>query len=564
MFKNYKRTALAVVGCCVSQCALAQTHFGVGAGMQGQFHSHFGVNAGKVSTGPFNTFVGQESGSGNTTGNGNSFVGFKSGTGNLTGIDNAFFGSQAGYANSTGSQNTFIGKDAGLSNVGGFNNTYLGFQSGAGNMTGTGNCAVGFQAYFQGTGGNYNSFLGGNAGESNTGSDNVAIGFSSGYQNAGNFNVFAGNYAGFSNTVGNENTYLGDNAGYHGSIAQSNTYVGSKSGFLNLNGIENVFIGAKAGYNNASGQNVFVGYHAGEWNVGGQMNTYLGHEAGGSMNLVNATALGASAKVTASNSLVLGRKANVGIGVSAPTFQLHLSTDAAAKAGSPDWIVASDSRLKKNVTNFTDGLDVLKKIRPVWFQYNGQAGIETGDKKFVGVIAQEMQKIVPYTIGSFIHQDSLGNETEYLDYDANAVTYILINAVKEQQRVIEGKEARIAALEKSQRGLLERLEALEHSRSASAADFQKAEQNADTPYLEQNAPNGFSRNTSIKYHIPESAKMAVLNVYSAGGAKIHARVIAGRGNGEVVLSASDLECGVLVYELVVDGKSTGGKKMLIE
>jgi hypothetical protein len=560
MRKWYRTAGALLFGACAISQANAQTHYGVGAGTQAQVYSHFGVNAGKVSTGAFNTFIGQESGAGNTTGNGNSFVGFKSGIGNLTGIDNAFFGSQAGYANSTGSQNTFIGKGAGLSNVGGFNNTYLGFQSGAGNITGTGNCAVGFQANFQGTGGNYNSFLGSNAGESNTGSDNVAIGFSSGYQNAGNFNVFAGNYAGFGNTVGSENTYLGDNAGYHGSIAQSNTYVGSKSGFFNLNGTENVFIGAKAGYNNASGQNVFVGYHAGEWNVGGQMNTYLGYEAGGSMNLVNATAIGASSKVTASNSLVLGRKANVGIGISAPSFQLHLSTDAAAKAGSPDWIIASDSRLKKNVTNFTDGLDLLRKIRPVWFQYNGQAGIETGNKRFVGIIAQEMQKIAPYTIGSFIYQDSLGNESEYLDYDANAVTYILINSVKEQQRVIEEKETRITALEKSQQGLLERLEALEHSRSSSATDFQSA----DTPYLEQNVPNGFSRNTSIRYYIPESVKMAVLNVYNAAGAKIHARVIAGRGNGEVVLSARDLEYGVLVYELMVDGKSTGGKKMLIE
>lgn len=554
MFKNHKQAALAVMGCCVSHLISAQTHFGIGAGTQGQFHSHFGVDAGKVSTGAFNTFIGQESGANNTTGNGNSFLGFKSGISNLTGIDNSFLGSQAGYLNTIGSQNTFLGKGAGLNNVDGSDNTYLGFQSGAANVSGTGNSAVGFQANFQGTSGNYNSFFGSNAGESNTGSDNVVVGFSSGSKNAGNFNVFTGNYAGFSNTAGNENTYLGDNAGYHGSIAHSNTYVGSKSGFFNLNGVENVFIGTKAGFNNASGQNVFVGCRAGEWNVAGQKNTYLGYEAEGNPNLINATAIGAFAKVTADNSLVLGRKANVGIGVTAPFFQLHLSTDAAAKAGSPDWLVASDSRLKKNVADFTDGLDLLQKIRPVWFQYNGQAGIQTGDKKFVGIIAQEMQKIAPYTIGTFMYQDSLGNKTEYLDYDANAMTYILINSVKEQQRMIDEKNAKIENLES-------RLERLEKLMSSSPGVFNK---HSDSGVLEQNVPNGFSNKTSIKYFIPQSVKTAVIDIYTSAGVKVSSHLVSERGVGELVISADKYRSGVHVYDLVMDGKSAGARKMLVE
>ena len=37
------------------------------------------------------------------------------------------------------------------------------------------------------------------------------------------------------------------------------------------------------------------------------------------------------------------------------------------------------------------------QINPIWFRYNGKAGLPT-DKKYVGVIAQEIEKIAPYLI----------------------------------------------------------------------------------------------------------------------------------------------------------------------
>lgn len=570
MFKNYKQAALAVMGCCVSQIALAQTHYGVGAGMQGQFHSHFGVDAGKVSTGAFNTFIGQESGAGNLAATNNTFVGYKSGTLNTGGQDNTFIGSFSGQANTTGFQNAFLGKSAGAANGSGGLNVYLGFEAAAANVSGAGNCAIGARANYLGTGGNYNVFLGMQAGEANTGNDNVAIGFASGTKNNGNFNVFTGNYAGFSNTSGFENTYVGENAGYAGVTGSRNTYVGSKAGFLNVTGVENVFLGNSSGYNTLNGQaNTFLGFHAGESNTTGKRNTYIGHNAGGDATLTNATAIGASSTVTASNSLVLGFKANVGIGVSAPAFQLHLSTDAAAKAGSPDWIVASDSRLKKSISNFTDGLDLLKQIRPVWFQYNGQAGIETGDKKFVGIIAQEMQKIAPYTIGTFAYQDSLGNKTEYLDYDANAVTYILINSVKEQQRVIEQKDVELKEMNAQVTDLSKRLEQLERIVASNTAkplngSAARMEPNANGVVLEQNVPNGFSGSSAIKYFIPQSVKEARVDVYAVNGMKMNSYRVKERGEGQLTISAGDFQNGVFLYDLVTDGKSNGVKKMVVQ
>jgi len=506
MKKWYRMMGALILGACGMTQVYAQTHYGQGAGTKGPGHAFFGTDAGASNT---------------DNGFDNSFLGHKSGFSNSNGVQNVFVGTQTGYSNLSGAQNVFIGAQAG----------YM--------SNGVANVFVGSNAGFKNTSGAYNTFIGGFSGQDNL---------------TGTRNLFGGYTAGKLNTTGSYNTFLG-----------------MESGFQNTVGLENTFLGHYSGYSNLSGNlNVFLGAETGKSNVGGSSNTYIGFKADGLSNTQNSTAIGANAKVAADNSIVLGHKANVGIGTSVPAFQLHLSTDAAAKAGSPDWIVASDSRLKKNITNFTDGLDLLKQIRPVWFQYNGQAGIETGEKKFVGVIAQEMQKIAPYTIGTFTHQDSLGNKTEYLDYDANAVTYILINSVKEQQQVIKQKDAelkemnaQVTALQKSQQALIVRLEALEQNRS-SVVGFQKADENQETPYLEQNAPNGFTGQTSIKYFVPSSAKEAMINVYDSNGKKVGNYRIIERGTGEWQLSRDRYRTGLHVYDLVIDSKVISSRKMLVE
>jgi hypothetical protein len=124
---------------------------------------------------------------------------------------------------------------------------------------------------------------------------------------------------------------------------------------------------------------------------------------------------------------------DVGIGTTNPTYKLHVVGDAAKTTGS-FWTSISDKRLKKEIKPFTEGLQVLTKINPVWFQYNGMAGMPNDGRNYVGIIAQEMQKIAPYTIGTFQDEET---KTDYLNYDPNAILYILINSVQEQQVTID-------------------------------------------------------------------------------------------------------------------------------
>jgi hypothetical protein len=131
---------------------------------------------------------------------------------------------------------------------------------------------------------------------------------------------------------------------------------------------------------------------------------------------------------------------SIGIGTNSPGYLLHVN-GTAGKPGGGSWSTASDRRLKKDIKPFTDGLSILSKINPVWYQYNGMAGMPNDGKNYVGIIAQEMQAVAPYTIGTFLDKET---NSEYFNYDSNAVTYILINSVKEQQAEIDNLKKQLA------------------------------------------------------------------------------------------------------------------------
>jgi len=82
------------------------------------------------------------------------------------------------------------------------------------------------------------------------------------------------------------------------------------------------------------------------------------------------------------------------------SYKLHVNGDAyKTGSGGAVWNTTSDIRYKKNVVPFVDGLSLLKQINPIWFEYNGKMGV-TSTKPQVGVVAQEIQNILPYTVSS--------------------------------------------------------------------------------------------------------------------------------------------------------------------
>jgi len=143
------------------------------------------------------------------------------------------------------------------------------------------------------------------------------------------------------------------------------------------------------------------------------------------------------------------------IGISTPDPTANLSVNGTAnKTGGGTWAVFSDKRLKENVSNYTEGLDLITKIRTVNFTYNDKMekiwgpSPETKGRIYQGVIAQELQQIAPdmvreVTVGNEYdptdadYKGEVSSDETFLEVDPNKFTYALINAVQEQQEQIE-------------------------------------------------------------------------------------------------------------------------------
>jgi hypothetical protein len=328
----------------------SNSFFGINSGFSnttGDGNSFFGAKAGVANTtGSSNSFFGQSAGVANTTGDSNSFFGAAAGAANTTGIFNAFFGDFAGFSNTTGlansffghragpantsgSFNSFFGQGAGAANTTGFDNSFFGANAGDGNTTGKDNSFFGAAAGFSNTTGSSNSFFGLLAGTANTtasnnsffgesagrantsGDGNSFFGDEAGFSNTtGSFNSFFGEDAGAANTTGFGNSFFGDEAGFSNTIGIFNAFFGLNAGIFNTTGSNNAFFGQSAGRSNSTGvENTFIGNGTGQSNTTGTRNTYIGASSSGSNGISNATAIGAGATVSASNTMVLGTSA---------------------------------------------------------------------------------------------------------------------------------------------------------------------------------------------------------------------------------------------------------------
>ena len=171
-----------------------------------------------------------------------------------------------------------------LHNAGSPDNTFVGLGTGNMSVSVGSNTGVGSGALLHDQSGDSNTAIGVNVLFTNTiGVGNTASGVNALFFNTGGFNTAIGQSALYSNTSGNYNVAIGREAGYTGTSANANT-----------TGSQNTFIGVDAG-------------------------------PGTSTQLTNATAIGANAVVSASNSVVLGNGANVGIGTPTPGAKLDVS-----------------------------------------------------------------------------------------------------------------------------------------------------------------------------------------------------------------------------------------------
>lgn len=122
---------------------------------------------------------------------------------------------------------------------------------------------------------------------------------------------------------------------------------------------------------------------------------------------------------------------------------IFTNTGDAQKSGGGSWSSLSDKRLKTSIESFSDSLQKLTKLKPVSFEYNGKGGTIEG-KTYYGLIAQEVQKVFPYMVGSYRGKLESTDEKEenLLTVDPSALIYVVINAIKELDKRLSKIESK--------------------------------------------------------------------------------------------------------------------------
>ena len=106
----------------------------------------------------------------------------------------------------------------------------------------------------------------------------------------------------------------------------------------------------------------------------------------------------------------------------------------------------SDVRVKENIRNSSDGLNVINAIRPVRFDF--KPGFGNDRKNQLGFIAQEIETVFPDAVENISLSDE--KDEPYKSVGPGALIPVLVKAIQEQQALITSLTARVAALEGTQ------------------------------------------------------------------------------------------------------------------
>jgi hypothetical protein len=166
--------------------------------------------------------------------------------------------------------------------------------------------------------------------------------------------------------------------------------------------------------------------------------TYLGINCTNGFEVITGT--------TPTVRMVLLGNGRVGIGTTVPDQLLSVNGNA-SKAGGGSWATFSDFRVKKEIKEFNEGLDVILKLNPVTFKYNDKSGYSDTDKEYVGFIAQDVEKVAPYMVSTLDDSENSGIKDKR-QFDESALIKILVNAVQDQQAQIEALKSEIKELKK--------------------------------------------------------------------------------------------------------------------
>ncbi len=122
--------------------------------------------------------------------------------------------------------------------------------------------------------------------------------------------------------------------------------------------------------------------------------------------------------------IIINPAKNVGIGTTSPGSYKLAVNGTAAKPGGGFWSTFSDVRLKEIHSSYERGLSEVTRLNPINYSYRQDNDLKLpAGKQFVGLVAQEVQKVVPEAVEE--------NSDGYLMINSDPIIWAMLNSIKE-------------------------------------------------------------------------------------------------------------------------------------
>lgn len=207
----------------------------------------------------------------------------------------------------------------------------------------------------------------------------------------------------------------------------------------------------------------------------------------------------------------------------------------------------SDERLKTNINPMGAMLEKIRQLKPSTYQFKNA----TDKQDYNGFIAQDVMKLFP---GMVTHNVNPERNLDIYTMDYSQFGVLAIKGIQELLPVVEKQKEQIATLE-------DRLAKLEAAfKNIAAIKNENISIVNNNELLQQNQPNPFAGNTTIRYTIPKGNKGAI-NIYDQTGKTIKTFEVF--KSGGLQLDGYNLAAGIYTYSLTVNDKLVTSKQMLI-
>ncbi|MCW3071023.1 MAG: type sorting protein [Bacteroidetes bacterium] len=217
---------------------------------------------------------------------------------------------------------------------------------------------------------------------------------------------------------------------------------------------------------------------------------------------------------------------------------------------------SSDLKLKENVKPLTGAVDKLKQLKPstYTFKINEFKAMNLPEGLQMGLIAQDLEKVFPELVrdvkGSVeknVNGEVTGTIPDFKSVNYTGLIPVLISAIQEQQKQLDEQKETIAELKQQQ-------DALNSAKPVNAFTDVK---------LYQNEPNPFSKETTIRYNLPEQVNQAYIAVYDLSGKQLLTLPLSQKGAGAITVSSNKLSAGIYIYSIIADNKLIDSKRMVL-